>query len=178
MTQFNRKDTVGLLTAFAAIAFIPCVILFTRPRPIHADSPSELAAVAHTIRRGEVFAQMDNYQAVDLNFQDPTSTPDLNARWQLMQTMVQNAGANSQDSQKIVNRARAALGSKWPCIIEKGYIRDREVWIVIGSQSLSIANIPWIDQPNSNDIERAKSDVYDQGSQVVILDAESHQLLN
>ncbi len=179
MTKFNRKDATSLLTAFAAIAFIPCVVLFARPRPIQAGSPAELATLARNVHREEVFEQMARRDAVSLNFSDATPNLSLDARWAELRNSMEQTGVKSQDAQIIAARAQLQLGQKWPCVVERGWIREQEVWFVIGSDSLSTQDVPWICPPKGRDIREATDNIYRERGRVVVvtINAQSHQVM-
>jgi hypothetical protein len=158
MKTIDRKEAKDLLLAFGAIAIIPASILFTRPRPLAADSLKALEKTARAQRTGEIIQKMERLSTTSLSFEKPDVKPCLNSFWMETEAALREQGAH--DAAVIAQSARSNLQDYYPVVVEKGYLRNTPAWIIIGSARHDTGFIAWLCQPSANDIRQEKQARY------------------
>lgn len=175
--RIDRKEAANLILAFGAIALIPFVGWLLRPRPLSANSTIGFIKVARKQRTDQILDEMDRlHHRTSLSFDKPDKKPTLDEQWQKITVKLRELG--EQHPEYVARAAKTEIGNHWPVVVEKGYLRGRPVWIVVGSSRHDTGFIAWICPPSANDIRQEKADRYCTDLRVAAVEVEMpHTLL-
>jgi hypothetical protein len=180
MQRHTWKTAKDSFVIIAALAITPLTVWATRARPLSASSLPELQEFVRQSRQEEILKPMTRrYEAEPVNFENASVRFDPQARWDEIQTWLQNSGVGDDQVREVIQAARPALKDAWPCFVERGYLQDQPVWVIVGSLPSYTGSTPWICPPSFQDIQEERIRKYCSNIQVAVVSANPpHSLLN
>jgi hypothetical protein len=173
MKRLNWRTAKDTFLIVAALAITPLALWATRSRPLSVASLPELHEFIRNSRQDEILKPMTRrYEAVSLSFESANAASDPQIGWQEIQTRLQNYGVEGDEAREVIRIARSQLKEEWPCFVERGYLRNQPVWIVVGSLPSYTGFIAWVCPPSSQDIREEKIRKYCSDIQVIVISAE------
>jgi len=169
-----NKEAVNLSLAFCCVVFIPLSIWLTRPRPLSAASAGELARLACDARQDEIITQMSRRSAAMLAAESADKAEKPAVRWQKIRASLGAAGAGADEAAAVTRLAQNDLAQEWPVLAERGFLRGKSVWIVIGSTpSYAGPSGTPICGPSSAVLLQAKLQKYGATARAVVVSAQA-----
>lgn len=172
MNKIDRKDAVGLMWSFCAIAMIPATVWAMRPRPLAARTAPQLIELT----RAQTLDEAIDIMSARYNGWSTNQNPDV--RWQAIKQSMLEFDAELPESKAVLATAKAHLPhSDWPLFAKPGYLNSRKVWLIASSSPYDNGLLFC---GNTSDAERRQHKVehFTRNMKVVVVNAETpHQRL-